>query len=179
MSKRPLKPDEKRAWARVAKTVRARPGQTPPDMPALEDIDLPQTKANTPQSRPLARPKTKKPPLKTPSNAPIQNRGKERRVRRGQAPIGATLDLHGHTQESARHLLVSFLTRQRLSGTACVLIITGKGRAGTGILRKRLIDWLGTAEARSLVSGYAEAHRKHGGSGAWYVFLRKANDDKR
>jgi DNA-nicking Smr family endonuclease len=179
MSKRPLKPDEKRAWARVAKTVRARSGQTPPEMPALENI-LPQpTQIHSTPTHGVVGKKTDKPAPRPPVKAPIQNRGKERRIRRGQAAIGATLDLHGHTQDSAHNLLVRFLGRQRTSGTACVLVITGKGRAGTGILRKRLIDWLGTAEARSLVSGYAQAHRKHGGSGAWYVFLRKQQTDDR
>ena len=172
MTKRPLRPDEKRAWARVAKTVRARPGQRPPEIPALEDIPAHQTTPHHTINPTPARHKPTKTPQKL-TAAPIQNRGKERRVKRGQAVIGATLDLHGHTQDSARNMLVSFLSRQRVSGISCVLVITGKGRAGTGILRKRLLEWLGTVEARSLVSGYAQAHRKHGGSGAWYIFLRK------
>jgi len=178
MSKRPLKPDEKRAWARVAKTVRARPEQTPPDMPPLDELPpletgrgaksapiSPKEHAFTPLERPLNTPKT--------PSTPVPNRGKERRVRRGQMPISATLDLHGHTQETAQNMLAGFLARQRQTGGGCVLVITGKGRRGEGILRARLLEWLGTAAARTLVSGYAQAHRKHGGSGAWYIFLRK------
>lgn len=178
MSKRPLKPEEKRAWARVARTVRPRADQTPPDMPPLEDIAAPHTteprmshsQATKPHMfAPLQRtstPKTRTPP-------PIQNRGKERRIRRGQTPISATLDLHGHTQASAQSLLTSFLVRQQSAGAQCVLVITGKGRRGEGVLRRRLLDWLGTGDAHSLISGYAPAHKKHGGSGAWYLFLRQ------
>ena len=179
MSKRPLKPDEKRAWARVAKTVRARPEQIPLEMPPLDGLP-PQKTGMDAKPTPISRKKPALTPLQQPAASlkalasPIPNRGKERRVRRGQMPISATLDLHGHTQESAQNLLASFLARQRLTaGGGCVLVITGKGRRGEGILRARLLDWLGTASARTLVSGYAQAHRKHGGSGAWYIFLRK------
>lgn len=175
MSKRPLRPEEKRAWARVAKTVRARVELPPVEMPPLEGVTLPkiEREKNAPATtgkRSVFTPRQQSPGAPT---APVPNRGKERRVRRGQMPIFATLDLHGHTQESAHNLLAGFLARQRQMGGGCVLVITGKGRRGEGILRARLLDWLGTSAARALVSGYAQAHRKHGGSGAWYIFLRK------
>lgn len=179
MPKRPLRPDEKRAWARVAKTVRPRPGQPPAEMPPLDALNPPpaENTSNSPQfsgtSRTFPHANTQK-SAASPSRAPIPNRGRERRIRRGQTPISATLDLHGHTQDSAHKLLVSFLMHQRQQGASCVLVITGKGRLGEGILRRRLLSWLGTTDARHLVSGYAEAHRKHGGSGAWYIFLRKS-----
>ena len=191
MAKRPLKADEKRAWARVAKTVRARAGQQPPEMPPIEGLtplegqSSAQAKSQTrssadksPRLNAVFHPlgllqASQKPAKQKPVTAPIQNRGKERRVRRGQTEISATLDLHGHTQETAQHLMVQFLTSQRQMGGSCVLVITGKGRRGEGVLRRRLLDWLGTPQARTLINGYASAHRKHGGSGAWYLFLRK------
>lgn len=105
--------------------------------------------------------------------SPIPNRGRERRIRRGQAAIAATLDLHGYTMDAAQHQLESFLASHLSRGARCVLVITGKGRAGEGVLRRQLLNWLGTSQAKHLVSGYAQAHRKHGGSGAWYIFLRK------
>jgi len=178
MAKRPLKPDEKRAWARVAKTVRARPEQTPPEMPPLDGLTAPDTRVPSTghhlarASYPIIPSERQKVTFKVPSS-PLANRGKERKVKRGQLPISATLDLHGHTQASAQSRLTSFLERERRAGSGCVLVITGKGRLGDGILRRRLLDWLGTTQARTLVSGYAQAHQKHGGSGAWYVFLRK------
>ncbi|MEO0983109.1 MAG: Smr/MutS family protein [Pseudomonadota bacterium] len=105
--------------------------------------------------------------------APLPDRSGERRVRRGQAPIAARLDLHGHTQATAADALRRFLTAQRGEGARCVLVITGKGRDGEGVLRRRFLQWLETAEAKALASGFAPAHRKHGGGGAWYVFLRR------
>ena len=181
MSKRPLKPDEKRAWARVARTVRPKAGQTPPEMPPLDDlVPLQNLKGRAKPASP--RPTAAFLPVHTPTkpekpvSAPIQNRGKERRIRRGQTAISATLDLHGHTQDSAHTLLVNFLSSQHRMGASCVLVITGKGRLGEGVLRRQLLGWLGTSQARTLVNGYAQAHRKHGGSGAWYIFLRKRAD---
>jgi len=175
MSKRPLRPEEKRAWARVAKTVRARAELPPVEMPPLEGVTPPKTEREksapaTTGKRPVFTPRQQP---QAPPKASVPNRGKERRIRRGQMSISATLDLHGHTQESAHNLLAGFLAHQRQIGGGCVLVITGKGRRGEGVLRARLLDWLGTSAARTLVSGYAQAHRKHGGSGAWYIFLRK------
>lgn len=96
----------------------------------------------------------------------------QRRVRRGQHEIDARLDLHGHTQDTAHRELVEFLLRQAGQGARCVLVITGKGRMGAGILRARLFDWIADPELRPFIAGYAEAHPRHGGAGATYVFLR-------
>ena len=58
-------------------------------------------------------------------------------------------------------------------GLRCVLVITGKGRLGTGVLRARFLDWLAGPDLRDLVSGYSAAHIRHGGDGAFYVMLRR------
>ncbi len=181
MVKRRLKPDEQRAWARVAKTVRALPETPPIEVAAsnrnAEDASEPlKNKVSVAETKRTAYQTVSPSPLSAPLSRrlpPVQNRGRERKIRRGQAQIAATLDLHGMTQDMAQTALTGFLKRQRAIGARCVLVITGKGRAGDGILRKRLLQWLGTGEISGLVNGYAEAHRKHGGSGAWYLFLRK------
>ena len=106
-------------------------------------------------------------------HAPPQNRSGERAVRRGKQPISASFDLHGHTQDSAWRILPPFLAREQAKGSKCVIVITGKGASGEGVLRRNFLNWLEMPEARALVSGYAPAHPKHGGGGAWYVFLRR------
>jgi DNA-nicking Smr family endonuclease len=40
-------------------------------------------------------------------------------------------------------------------------------------MRQRLPDWLATADFRPHLAGFAQAHRRHGGEGAWYVFLKR------
>lgn len=94
-------------------------------------------------------------------------------MRRGQLEFSAKLDLHGHTQATADRYLFAFLVRQRAENARCVLVITGKGRSGEGVIRRNFINWLSTADARQIVSGYAQSHQKHGGGGAFYVFLRR------
>jgi len=99
----------------------------------------------------------------------------QRRIRRGQSEIDARLDLHGHTQDTAHRELVEFLLRQAGQGARCVLVITGKGRLGAGILRAQLFDWIADPELRPFIAGYAQAHPRHGGAGATYIFLRAAS----
>ena len=112
----------------------------------------------------------------------------DRHVRRGRTPIDATIDLHGHTQVTARKTLLAFLINARLSDKRCVLVITGKGAntatglpsrgIGTGVLRARLGDWLREEAFRDLVVRASPAHPKHGGGGAFYVFLKARSHRK-
>lgn len=95
-------------------------------------------------------------------------------MRRGRVEIGATLDLHGHTQDSARIALARFLHRAQKRGHAVVVVVTGIGRGGEGVLKRRAPEWLDERDLRPLVSGYAQAHRAHGGAGAFYVFIKRA-----
>ncbi|MEM6626996.1 MAG: Smr/MutS family protein [Pseudomonadota bacterium] len=174
MTRRRLTEDDKKIWRRVSRTV------TPmKDRPA--PIETPDQAANPDPSAIQADPKgrsgirhTVKPPkARTPPKAPPADLGGDKRVRRGRAAVDARLDLHGHTQDSARAALVGFVTRQRAQGAQCVLVITGKGRLGAGVLKARFLDWLSEPELRVHISGYAQAHQRHGGGGAFYVFLKR------
>ena len=177
MAGRKLTDQEQRAWARVVKSVkpmgdRAITFELTEDEEAKSDVAL--TKGDLGEVPHPSRPrKSKAPrPAERLRGAPA-DRGKEKKVRRGQTSISATLDLHGHTQVTAAATLESFLARQRRQGARCVLVITGKGKLGEGILRRRFMDWITSKDAGALVSGYAQAHQRHGGSGAFYVFLRR------
>jgi len=96
-----------------------------------------------------------------------------RRIRRGKVEIEKTLDLHGMFEPNARKTLIEFLAQASKKHCKTVLVITGKGVGGRGVLRSAFPNWLRSTEVSYLVSGYAQAHIRHGGSGAWYVFLRK------
>jgi DNA-nicking Smr family endonuclease len=87
--------------------------------------------------------------------------------------VGAALDLHGHTQQTGRAALARFLRAAQARGDRTVIVVTGVGRGGEGILRRSLPEWLAEADLRPLTSGYAQAHRIHGGAGAFYVFVRR------
>lgn len=175
MSKRNLSSEEARAWARVTRSIhRIDDGAAEDFESLLKELDSPTISVPVQQTATKARPKALERP-KPPQTASkgIADRGREKRVKRGKIAIAASFDLHGHTQASASGILPGFLMGERQDGARCVLIITGKGRAGEGVLRRNFLDWINSPAARPIVSGYAEAHQRHGGAGAFYVFLRK------
>jgi DNA-nicking Smr family endonuclease len=166
-SKRELSGEEKKLWRRVASGVKAR---RPLPKIAEEEEVAPRVVKSARETKPTP---PAKPVAPARAGAP-QNRAGEKRVRRGKLEIGASLDLHGHTQESARAALGRFLAAAQRRGETTVIVVTGKGRAGEGMLKRRFPEWLADRDIRPLISGYAPAHRQHGGGGAFYVFLKRA-----
>jgi DNA-nicking Smr family endonuclease len=102
----------------------------------------------------------------------IEPRRKHRIVREREE-IGARIDLHGLDQDRARAALEAFLHRAWEDGYRAVLVITGKGLSGDGVLRRRTPEWLAAPHLAPLVAGISEAHRRHGGEGALYVALKR------
>jgi DNA-nicking Smr family endonuclease len=99
--------------------------------------------------------------------------GRKRRLTRERDPIDLRLDLHGLDQDRARIVLTQFLVRAQDEGVRAVLVITGKGSRGDGVLRRRAPEWLSDPRLRAVVAGVSEAHRRHGGEGALYVALKR------
>jgi DNA-nicking Smr family endonuclease len=110
----------------------------------------------------------------------------EQRLRKGQMPIEARLDLHGMGQNEAHRALIAFITRSFEQQKRCVLVITGKGQTRsqqsaddhwlspqTGVLRARTPDWLADDTLREYVLKTMAAQPKDGGDGALYVLLRR------
>lgn len=109
-------------------------------------------------------------------DAPGVDRRTADRFRRGQLPIEATLDLHGHNQESAYQALTGFIQAHQAAGRRCVLVITGKGLKedwSVGVLREALPQWLNHQSIRKLILAFSYAQPHHGGSGAVYLLLRR------
>ncbi len=192
---RGLSPEERALWRQVAKTVR------PIEPSRLKAVEEPKPPEASDPPRPAraalksgasglpaewfdGAPARKKPPV------PV-DRGTERRIQRGRVEVEARIDLHGLTQARARADLLAFLTRCRGRGFKTVLVITGKGAAKRalderrfqpwrpdepslpGVIRRCLPRWLAEPDFAAVVSGYAGAHRRHGGEGAFYVVLRR------
>jgi DNA-nicking Smr family endonuclease len=162
---RRLSSEERRLWGRVARTVRLAPGRR-----IEPDDDATQAPAGGTMAPPKERAGDK--PRAVHRAGPPEDLSGQRRIRRGQSEIDGRLDLHGHTQDTAHRELVEFILREGAAGSRCVLVITGKGRLGAGILRTRLHDWIADPDLRPIVAGYARAHARHGGDGATYIFLR-------
>jgi DNA-nicking Smr family endonuclease len=164
-----VKPREEdlRVWAVVAATVRPLPGRAAP-VPAAK---LSAPAAPTVRPAPAAR---VPPPRRLGLAAPaIIEPGRFRRLALGREPIGGRIDLHGLDQDGARAALTAFIAAAAQRGHRGVLVITGKGALGDGVLRRRVPEWLAEAPLRPLVAGLSEAHRRHGGPGALYVALKR------
>jgi len=100
----------------------------------------------------------------------------DKKVRRGQVSIDRRIDLHDMTQDQAFSALSRIIMRSYNQNLRCILVITGKGVRGQGVLRQNLPHWLEHPDIRPVVSEFAPAHIRHGGGGAWYVFLRGSPD---
>ena len=110
------------------------------------------------------------------------------RLRKGLLEPEARLDLHGLTETNAHRALVTFVKGAHARGLRLVLVVTGKGAnvdvSGEpfsmglndrlrGVLKTMTPRWLGERDLVSLVADIRTAHRRHGGDGALYVYLRK------
>lgn len=98
-----------------------------------------------------------------------------KQLKRGIISVDYQLDLHGLTRDEALAELPRFLRTARVKGQVAVLVITGKGNnsADEPVLQQAVAAWLRDA-GRELVVEFAPAPREMGGSGAFVVFLRPA-----
>ena len=186
-----LTTEDRRIWARVSgsvtppktrKAARVTPGALLPDEPLKpETIKVPRPPV-------LGKPKTSTKiraasagsakPLPVPAPAPrsvpeeLEPR-RQRRLSRERDPIEASIDLHGFGRFEAEDQLRAFLTQSQARGLRAVLVVTGQGRRGGGIIRASIHEWLQGHALRGVVSGFAMAHRRHGGDGAIYVTLKR------
>ncbi len=69
--------------------------------------------------------------------------------------------------------MLQFLKQSIATEKRCLLIITGKGGAGGGLIKREFRLWLEDKSVAPYILSVSEAHRQHGGSGAYYVLLRK------
>jgi len=169
-----LTADERALWREVTADVRPLDPQTvpppPPVVPAAEMPAVPRARAAaTPAPRAQPAPA---PELRAGEAAGVDRRRMER-LKRGQLPIDAVIDLHGMTQAAAHSRIEHVIADSVAAGRRCLLVITGKGGQGGGILRRRLGDWLNLPSIRPHVLAFTEAQPAHGGGGAFYVLLRR------
>jgi DNA-nicking Smr family endonuclease len=106
------------------------------------------------------------------------------RMTRGRLAPEARIDLHGMTLAEAHPELVRFILNARSEGLRLVLVITGKGSGPVpesdpvprprGLLRHQVPVWLRQPPLGEAVQQVAEAHLRHGGAGALYIYLRRS-----
>ncbi|HEY0281165.1 MAG TPA: Smr/MutS family protein [Rhizomicrobium sp.] len=110
--------------------------------------------------------------------------GTGERLRRGAIVPDSKLDLHGLTESAAYRALTFFLQAAHKRGDRLVLVVTGKGAPAAsepfaleprsrGVLKTMVPRWLGEPQFARLIADMRGAHRRHGGEGALYLYLRK------
>lgn len=119
------------------------------------------------------------------ARAPVRmDRNAHTRMMRGKLTPEARIDLHGMTLAQAHPALTGFILNAHARGLRLVLVITGKGRTRpeddtgamprrAGALKHEVPHWLRSGPLRPVVLEIRESHRSHGGTGAYYVYLRK------
>lgn len=194
MRRRPLRPEEDDLWQAVARS--ARPMHAAPvahrplrDLPAAIVRDAPPPALPLPAFRvgekvAAARRTDALAPLtdRHAAAAPRMDAKAFTRMSRGKLVPEATIDLHGLTLAEAHPDLIRFILNAHSAGLRLVLVITGKGKRGEddgpvpqrhGVLKHQAPHWMTMAPVAPLILQVAEAHLKHGGTGAYYVYLRR------
>ena len=176
---RRLSDEEIALWTEVARSVTRRKGATLPSVAKSPDREPAPPAAALAGAQSVRT--TREEPPRPPPLAPIERRLK-RALARGREPVDAVIDLHGMNQAEAHHALRGFLSRAQVEGARLAIVVTGKGgpnRASEpgiderGVLRRLAPHWLAAPDLRSVVLGFEEAGRAHGGAGALYVRLRR------
>lgn len=191
MTRRRLRPDEIELWRKVADSAeRLHPERKRRDplLPKPKPLKTPvhpidafefgsRVRANAPQHdiAPGIRDRVAAAPL----SMDKKTFGK---LKRGKMIPEAKLDLHGMTMEQAHPALIRFILAAQAGGKRLVLVVTGKGKdrddggpipARLGVLRHNVPHWLSLPPLSQAVLQISEAHLRHGGGGAYYVYLRR------
>ncbi|MBY5987183.1 Smr/MutS family protein [Roseovarius atlanticus] len=194
MSRRRVTPEELKLWQQVAKTtdrlnpktgkegprLLERPSKPPSDapQPALPDFRVGQNanrSGHKHDTLPGLSERLARQPLQ-------MDKRTNTRLKRGKVEPEARIDLHGMTLARAQPALTGFILRAQAQGKRLVLVITGKGKntdtggpipTRNGVLRHAVPQWLGMAPLSGLVLQITQAHGRHGGGGAYYVYLRR------
>lgn len=189
-----LSDEDKEIWSRVAATANplhpARPvkpeaGPLSPKPPKVTNPRLPIEHFDV-----GARASTHIPPHSLVSDPADHLRGQPvqmdrktlGKMTRGKLRPEGRIDLHGKTLAQAHPALVRFILNARADGKRLVLVITGKGKhrdepgpipVKNGVLRHQVPQWLRQPPLVGSVLQITPAHQRHGGTGAYYVYLRR------
>ena len=183
---RGLRPEDEDIWRKVVQSI------TPLHPHPPRPLNLPETLAQ--DEKPTPRParierfrigeKASRDHVSLPTPvAPIRMDSKHfKRMSRGKLRPESRIDLHGMTLPEAHPALTGFILGAHAAGLRLVLVITGKGKSGddtgpvprrVGVLKHQVPHWLSMPPLAPLILQAAEAHLKHGGGGAFYVYLRR------
>ena len=191
MTRRKLTESEIELWRKVADTAhRMHPERGPSELPKPKPKPHKRPAARLPeftvgQSAPMSKlPNDLRPAIADELNqAPLRMDKKSfGKMKRGKLVPEDRIDLHGMTLDRAHPALNSFILGSFSRGLRLVLVITGKGKSKEdfgpipvrrGVLKHNVPQWLSMPPLNAVVLQVTQANIKHGGSGAYYVYLRR------
>ena len=189
MKRRKLSSEELKLWKKVAESTLPLNEKNPSETEIFSDKNI--TKySEEPEGAPL---KGMKPQLKDEKKLRkkvFSNTSQKvkmdmvafAKLKKGKLEPEASLDLHGMTLEQAYPALLNFIISAHNTQKRLVLVITGKGKNSdpgyvipqrSGVLRSQVPIWLKEAKLSNLILQVEQSHRRHGGLGALYVYLRR------
>lgn len=195
MARRRLRPEEQALWDKVAQSA------TPLKRTILpKPLEVPKTyQRNAHPTKPATRIETFQVGSKAATSrdhdllpalterlhgAPVaMDRKAFGKLKRGKLSPEGKIDLHGMTLAQAHPALLHFIVASHAAGRRLVLVITGKGKSQRddgpipvrpGALKHQVPEWLRAPAMAGSVLQVTPAHRRHGGDGAYYVYLRRS-----
>ncbi|MDB9764245.1 Smr/MutS family protein [Planktomarina temperata] len=188
---RKLRPEERELWKKVADTATSLAPPTKMEMPRA--LSVPKAE--------IKRPASVQPDLKAfkigmksrsipPASraqaaakpAPVMDAKSFGKLTRGKLRPEGRIDLHGMTMAQAHPALQDFILGSAQLQRRLVLVITGKGKFKPdhgpiperhGVLRHNVPIWLRQSPLSLVILEVTQAHQRHGGEGALYVYLRR------
>ena len=108
-----------------------------------------------------------------------------KKILKNQIKITKKLDLHGKSVEESKMAVFKFITNNFETQNRLLLIICGKGKRlgvthgwqGTGILNKKIPDWLNSKALFNMILWFDYARPNQGGKGAYIVYLKKLKNE--
>lgn len=197
MGTRRLSSDEAALWARVMAGVRPLAKPAPPKpapASAAKPVAVPEAARVEPAKRAAIRPSAAVPvatrtvrPLAAPKPPANTLDGTwDKQIARGLVSPDRTIDLHGHTLQSAYTVLDGALDAAIRAGDRTILLVTGKPPRPTserpharGAIRAATGDWLAGSRHADAIAAVRAAHPRHGGSGALYIVLKRARASRK
>lgn len=192
---RHLSQEERALWDRVAdRTTPLRPSSDASMSPDPVPLAKPKSAMPAPEPMPQFRVGQKAEPARKHdvmrplvdrlATAPVNMDNKSfGKMKRGKLKPEARIDLHGMTLAEAHPELVAFILGSQAVGRRLVLVITGKGKdrddggpipTRFGVLRHQVPQWLALPPLSHAILQVTPAHFRHGGHGAYYVYLRRS-----
>lgn len=165
-----------RPFVQMLKPTKRRPLPMPADLRSFRVGEI----SGKPNKINALLPVTDTKPAKTSPNMDKKNYD---RLKKGKLQVDGRIDLHGMTLAQAHPALNGFVRAAHASGKRLLLVITGKGNTTyddnsimptrRGVLKQQVPQWLAMAPLAPLILQVTQATQKHGGGGAYYVYLRR------